>query len=55
MKKKNIKHEVIIEIVIGKKKGRNNLIDADCKIKCPLRIKNGPLRINYGPLRINYE
>ena len=34
-----------IEIVIGKKKrGRNNLIDADFKIKCPLRKKNGPLR-----------
>ena len=31
---------------------RNNLIDTDCKIKCPLRIKNGPLLINYGPLCI---
>ena len=32
----------------------NNLIDADCKIKCPLRIYYGPLRINYDPFRINY-
>ena len=43
----------MIGIVIGKKKEvRNNLIDADSKIKCPLRIKNGPLRIENGPLRI---
>ena len=43
----------MIEIVIGKKK-KKNLIDADCKIKCRLRINYGPLRKNYGPLRINY-
>ena len=50
------------------KKGRNNLIDADCKIKCPLSINYdplhkkgsllpinyGPICINFGPLRINY-
>ena len=29
--------------------------EADCKIKCPLRINYGPLRINYSPLCINYS
>ena len=36
------------------KKGRNNPMDADSKIKCPVRINYGPVRINYGPVRINY-
>ena len=29
-------------------------MDADSKIKCPVRINYGPVRINYGPVRINY-
>ena len=29
-------------------------MDADSKIKCPVRINYGPVRINYGPVRKNY-
>ena len=27
-------------------------MDADSKIKCPVRINYGPVRINHGPVRI---
>ena len=30
-------------------------MDADSKIKCPVRINYGPVRINYGPVRKNHE
>ena len=29
-------------------------MDADSKIKCPVRINYGPVRINYGPVRKSY-
>ena len=29
-------------------------MDADSKIKCPVRINYGPVRINYGPVLKSY-
>ena len=35
-------------------KKKINLIDADYKIKCPVRKNYGPVHKNYGPVRIKY-